>query len=395
MKSRPPATDWATDFDHLDPRWIENPYPIWDELRARCPIAHTDRFMGVYLPTRYEDVRAIAKDTDRFSSHRVVVLENMPPRGGAAPITTDPPKHQGAKAVLLPAFTPEAIQRHEPRTREICRELLDRVAGKPNCDAAIDYAQEIPVRLMAHMFGIPEADGAQFRTWIHELLELGITDPAVVQRATDEMTEYFRREADKRRARPGGDDLISYLLAARINGNPLSDNHFYGTLRLLLVAGIDTTWSAIGACLWHLATHDEDRRRLVAEPDLVPSAVEEFLRAYAPVTMAREIVKEAQIDGVAFKPGEMVLLSFPAANRDPAMFPDADRVVIDRAQNRHAAFGLGIHRCIGSNLARMEIRVALEEWLARIPQFTLDPGLPVTWSEGTVRGPRRVPIRIG
>jgi cytochrome P450 len=165
-------------------------------------------------------------------------------------------------------------------------------------------------------------------------------------------------------------------------------------LRLLLIAGIDTTWSAIGSCLWHLATHDDDRRRLVAEPGLLPTAVEEFLRAYAPVTMAREIAKETRIDGTVFKPGEMVLLSFPAANRDPAMFPDPDRVVIDRGANRHAAFGLGIHRCIGSNLARMEIRTALEEWLARIPEFRLAPDAVVTWSEGAVRGPRRVPVLL-
>src|SRR5262249_17242083 len=231
--------------------------------------------------------------------------------------------------------------------------------------------------------------GDRFRGWIHDLLERGITDDAVTQRATDEMTEYFSRQADKRRENPG-EDLISYLLGARINGNPLSHNHFFGTLRLLLVAGIDTTWRAIGACLWHLATHDDDRRRLVAEPDLLPTAVEEFLRAYSPVTMAREIAKETRINGTTFKPGEMVLLSFPAANRDPAVFPDADKVVIDRGENRHAAFGLGIHRCIGSNLARMEIRVALQEWLARIPDFRLAPNATVKWSEGTVRGPRRL-----
>jgi cytochrome P450 len=395
MSRRPPVIDWATDFDHLDPRWVENPYPIWDELRQKCPIAHTDRFMGVYLPTRYEDVRAVAYDTEHFSSHRVVVRETMPPRGGAPPITTDPPKHRGAKMVLLPAFTPDAIERHTPKTREICRELIDRLAGKPACDAAVDYAQEIPVRLMAHMLDIPARDGERFRAWIHDLLELGITDDAVAQRATDEMTEYFRGEAAKRRAAPPGDDLISHLLAARINGNPLSDNHFFGTLRLLLVAGIDTTWSAIGSCLWHLATHDRDRRRLVAEPELLPTAVEEFLRAYAPVTMAREVVKETRINGTTFKPGEMVLLSFPAANRDPDIFADADRVVIDRGENRHAAFGLGIHRCIGSNLARMEIRIALEQWLERIPEFCLDPAAAVTWSEGSVRGPRRVPVLIG
>jgi cytochrome P450 len=394
MNRRPPVADWATDFDHLDPRWVEDPFPIWDELRQKCPIAHTDRFMGVYLPTRYEDVRAVAYDTEHFSSHRVVVREGMPPPGGAPPITTDPPKHQGAKAVLLPAFTPEAVERHAPKTRVICRELLDRLAGKPACDAAVDYAQEIPVRVMAHMLGIPAQDGERFRAWIHQVLELSITDNEVLHRATEEMTEYFSGEAEKRRAAPG-DDLISHLLAARINGNPLSHNHFFGTLRLLLIAGIDTTWSAIGSCLWHLATHDDDRRRLVAEPDLLSTAVEEFLRAYAPVTMAREIVKETRIDGTTFKPGEMVLLSFPAANRDPAMFPDPDRVVIDRGANRHAAFGLGIHRCIGSNLARMEIRTALEEWLARFPGFRLAPDAVVTWSEGAVRGPRRVPVLLG
>jgi cytochrome P450 len=394
MRTRPPVTDWTSDFDHLDARWTADPYPIWEQLRRTCPIAHTRRFMGVYLPTRYEDVRAIAQDTEHFSSHRVVVRETPPPRGAAPPITTDPPKHHGAKMVLLPAFTPAAIARHEPRTREICRELIDGIAGKPGCDAALDYAQEIPVRVMAHMLGIPPADGDRFRTWIHEMLEAGIVDDAVLIRATDEMTEYFKHQAERRRAAPG-DDLISFLLAARIDGNPLSENHFFGTLRLLLVAGIDTTWSAIGACLWHLAGRADDRRRLAAEPELLPVAVEEFLRAYAPVTMAREIVKDTTIDGTRFKTGEMVLLSFPAANRDPAMFPDADRVVIDRAENRHAAFGLGIHRCVGSNLARMEIRAALDEWLKRIPEFTLDPAGEVTWSEGTVRGPRRLPILFG
>jgi len=208
------------------------------------------------------------------------------------------------------------------------------------------------------------------------------------------MTAFFAGEIAKRRAAPG-DDLISYLCGTRIDGEPLSDQHIDGTLRLLLIAGIDTTWSAIGSCLWHLATHSEDRQRLAAEPELMPGAVEELLRAYAPVTMARQVVKETQINGCAFKEGEMVLLSFPAANRDPAVFPDADRVVIDRTENRHAAFGLGIHRCVGSNLARLEITVALEEWLAAIPEFRLDPAAPVTWSEGTVRGPRRLPLLLG
>jgi len=394
MSNRPPATDWATDFDHLDPRWSENPYPIWDELRQSCPIAHTDRFMGAYFPSRYEDVRAIAYDTEHFSSRRVVVRETRQPLPPAPPITSDPPAHRPAKQVLLPAFTPEMISRHEPRTRDICRELIERIGDRGRCDGAVDYAQEIPVRVIAHMLGVPETDADQFRKWIREILEIGITDVGVLLRAQEAMIAYFGGKVAARRASPR-DDLIGYLINARVEDKPFSDQHIIGTLRLLMIAGIDTTWSAIGSCLWHLAQHAQDRRRLVAEPALMGAAVEEFLRAYAPVTMAREVVKETQIAGCTFKPGQMVLLSFPAANRDPAMFPDADRVMIDREQNRHAAFGLGIHRCIGSNLARMEIRVALSEWLARFPEFRLDPDAPVTWSVGTVRGPRRLPLLLG
>jgi cytochrome P450 len=166
-------------------------------------------------------------------------------------------------------------------------------------------------------------------------------------------------------------------------------------LRLLLVAGTDTTWSAIGSAIWHLATVPADRQRLVDEPELIPTAIEELLRAYAPVTMARQIVDDVAVGGCPMKRGEMVLLSFPAANRDPDKFVDADKVVIDRRENPHVAFGLGIHRCIGSNLARMEMRIAVEEWLRRMPDFRLDPSRTLTWSQGTVRGPRQLPIVFG
>jgi cytochrome P450 len=178
----------------------------------------------------------------------------------------------------------------------------------------------------------------------------------------------------------------------RVDGQPLAPEKVIGTLRLLMIAGIDTTWSAIGASLWHLAKNPQDAARLVADPSLMDTAVEELLRAYAPVTMAREVMKDVTINGCPMKPGAMVLLSFPAANRDPKMFPDADKVLLDRQENRHAAFGLGIHRCVGSNLARMELRVAIEEWLKRIPVFRLEDAASVTWSEGTVRGPRALRV---
>ena len=394
MSTRPPATDWATDWDHLDPHWVEDPYPIWSELRQTCPIAHTDRFGGVYLPTRYKDVRDIAYDTEHFSSRKIAVREKHPPNDrGAPPITSDPPRHRLARMVLLPPFTPDAVERLKPRAVAICNELIDAVIARGTCDAAVEYAQHIPVRVIAHMLGVPETDGDLFRGWINATLQEGITDDAAMVRALIEMTEYFRPYMNERRARPG-DDLISHLVQQRYpDGRHLTDNHVLGSVRLILVAGIDTTWSAIGAAIWHLARTPEDRRRLVAEPALMPTAIEELLRAYAPVTMAREVIAETEIGGCPFKPGQMVMLSFPAANRDPEMFPDADKVIIDRKENRHAAFGLGIHRCIGSNLARMELTVAVEELLKRVPEFSLDG--PVTWSEGTVRGPRSLPIRFG
>jgi hypothetical protein len=393
-RSHPPVKDWATDFDHRDPAWIENPFPIWGGLRGRCPVAHSERFQdGAYFPSRYAEVREIAYDSEHFSSRRVIVRENKVPLTPSPPITSDPPEHTPARKLLLPAFAPQAIARLEPRARALCRELLDAIGNTKTCDAAVDYAQHIPVRLIAHMLGVPEQDGDLFRRWIHLVLEVGISDESVIMPTLQEMAAYFAAEIKKRGAHRG-DDLISFLLDAKMEGQPLSGPHLQGTLRLLLIAGIDTTWSGIGASLWHLATHAEDRRRLVANPALMPTAIEEFLRAYAPVTMAREVVKETTVGGCAFKPGGQVLLSFPAANRDPAKFSQADQVLIDRAENPHAAFGLGRHRCIGSNLARLEMTVAIEEWLARFPEFRLAEGEKVTWSEGTVRGPRSLPFAL-
>jgi cytochrome P450 len=394
LPAHPPVTDWVHDFDHTDPRWTENPFPIWDELRTACPVVHTDRFQGCYLPTTYEAVRQIAHDTEHFSSRRVIVRDERPEiqRNAAPPITSDPPEHKPAKQLLLPPFTPDAVKKLEPRVRAICNELIDGFIADGGCDAAERYAKYIPVRAIAHMLGIPETDSDLFIRWIHQILELGIKDESQLGQAVQEMSAYFTAQIEQRKQHPT-DDLITQLMNARDKtGAPLDDTHVMGSLRLLLIAGIDTTWSAIGASLWHLAKTPADRKRLVAEPALMPTAIEELLRAYSPVTMAREVLKETVIEGCPVKPGNMVLLSFPAANRDPAVFPDADKVVLDRRENRHAAFGLGIHRCVGSNLARMEMTVAIEEWLKRIPEFRLDPAAAVRWSQGTVRGPRQLHV---
>jgi cytochrome P450 len=177
-----------------------------------------------------------------------------------------------------------------------------------------------------------------------------------------------------------------------VDGAAIEESVVLGMAALVLIAGVDTTWSAIGSSLWHLATHEDDRKRLVAEPELMPLAVEELLRAYSPVTMARLVTSDIEFKGCPMKTGDKLLMNFPAANRDPDVFEDADRVVLDRQHNRHVAFGSGIHRCAGSNLARMELRVALEEWLERIPEFRLVEGAELTWAGGQVRGPRVLPV---
>jgi cytochrome P450 len=394
-----PVTDYATDFSHVEPEWAADPYPILDDLRQRCPVAHTDRFGGGWLPTRYEDVAAVAYDTDSFSSRAIIMSNLRPPAdlapvGASPPISSDPPFHHDARKLLLPAFTKKAVSRLEPDTRAYCHQLIDALAGRDTVDAAAEYAQHIPVRVIADMLGFPREDAPQFREFIEDVLEgLNLDSEERIARV-QRLGDYLLAQVQDHLEHPR-DDLTTHLVNAELYGQKLDPFHVTGTMSLLLIAGIDTTWSAIGASLWHLARTPADRRRLAADPDLLPTAMEELLRMYAPVTMARLVKQDMSWRGVDMKADDWVLLSFPAANRDPAQFDRADEVVIDREVNRHAAFGLGIHRCVGSHLARMELRVALEVWMERIPEFSLVEGAPITWAPGQVRGPRALPLRIG
>ena len=411
---RAPVADWATDFDHTDPGWVADPYPIWDELRSSCPMAHSSRYGGIWLPVTHEYVTEIAYDHDRFTSRSVVATHRRPgpdappaPIGVAPPITSDPPFHAVVRKMLVPAFAPKAIDALEPFTRSLCRSLLDALDGSSEFDASAEYTQHIPVRVIVKFLGFPVSDAELFRHFIRRVMEDVDEPPEVREQVFADMDGYMDEQIADRRAHPR-DDITTFLTQATIGGAALSDAHIRGTMTLLMIAGIDTTWSAIGSALWHLATHPADRSRLSASASAgsasaanasagsaMDTAIEEFLRAYAPVTMARLVAKDCDFHGHALSEGEWVLLPFPAANRDPAVFPDASSVVIDRAENRHAAFGLGRHRCLGSNLARMELRVALEEWLARFPSFTLSAPEAVRWSAGQIRGPRRLPVLIG
>jgi len=401
MTHTAPVRDWATDFDVMDPQYLADPFSIWDQLRPTCPIAHTDRRKSSWMPLRYDDVTAIAHDVEHFSSLKVAVIpgdeDEDPPdfdgpnlEYGLPPISADPPLHTWTRRLLLPWFSHTRVESYIPLTRDLCGRLLDGFATAGWADAAADYAQQIPVRVIAYILGVPTDLSDTFTGWVRDVLEFA-DDADRRQRGAEGLLNFFLATLEERRKYPG-DDLLSELLQTEVDGKPVDDGIILGMAALVLIAGVDTTWSAIGSSLWHLATHPFDRQRLVSEPSLMPTAVEELLRAYAPVTMAREVTEDIEYGGCPMKAGDKVLMNFPAANRDPDAFEDPDLVLLDRAHNRHVAFGSGIHRCAGSNLARMELQVALSEWLARIPEFSLAEGKEITWAGGQVRGPRILPV---
>ncbi len=402
-----PVKDWTKDYDIFAQEYIKNPFPVWDGIRAgQCPVAHTERWGSSWMPTKYEDLFAIAQDIQHFSSRDVLVAPQGPPPEwdgeelpevlrdydvGAPPITSDPPVHTWARRLLLPPFSVRAIAKYEPETRELCASLIDGFIENGRADGAVDYAQQIPPRVIASMLGIPQEEAATFTEWVRGFLELGLTNTDLQSESARQIFSYLWERIQEHKENPN-DDLITYLLGATVDGEPVPEPHILGTCFLMLVAGIDTTWSSIGSAIWHLAENPQDRKFIIENPDKINTAVEELLRAYSPVTMARYVAEDYQYDGCKMSEGDRVLMNFPAANRDPSKFVDPDKVLLDREVNPHIAFGVGIHRCAGSNLARMEMRVSIEEWLKRIPDFRLEEPDAVTWAGGQVRGPRTMSV---
>jgi cytochrome P450 len=397
MTDTKPVQDWTTDYDIFDSGFVRDPYPTMAEVReSGCPVARTDRWGGSWMPTRYADVVAVAQEHDVFSSRQILVTPPPPQQFegaysaiAAPPISSDPPEHHWHRRLILPTFSPQSVAKYEDGARDLCNRLIDGFIADGQADAAGQYAQQIPVRVIATMLGVPLEMADEFTSWVRGVLEVGLTDPAVRLANRTKILEFFLGQVADRKANPREDDLITELLSATVDGEPVPETYVVGVCNLMLVAGIDTTWSAIGSSLWHLAQNPDDRRRLREEPDLWPTAIEELLRAYSPVTMARVVDHDTEFEGCPMKAGDRVLLAFPAANRDPRMFDRPDDVILDREHNRHVAFGSGIHRCAGSNLARLELRVALQTWLSRIPEFELVDPSAVTWAGGQVRGPRQ------
>lgn len=403
MTEMTPVDDWANDFEIFDPKYAADPTPVWADLRERCPIAHSDRHAGSYLPTKYADVQAIAKMPEQFSSSDplVVPLPEAMTRdkawekygANAPPISSDGAEHTWTRRLLLPHFSPPAVERHRAYTEDVCHRLIDGFIDNGYVDGATDYAQQVPPRVIAHLLGVDESRVEDFTYWVRAVLELGLTQPELRVKYRGVIREFFRETVAERRAHPGGTDLISALLnSTDPEGNPVDPEIVVGMANLQLVAGIDTTWSSIGSALFHLGTHPADLDRLRYDPDVWPLAIEEFLRFYSPVTMARKVSTPVHYGGIDFEPGDKVLMNFPGANHDPDVFDNPDTFILDRAHNRHVAFGAGIHRCAGSNLARLEMEVSLKAFVERVGEFVVETPRKVTWAGGQVRGPRILPI---
>jgi cytochrome P450 len=390
----PAVTDWVSDWDWLDDQWGENAIAIWNSVREQCPVATTERYGRAFMPVTMDAVSAVAHDTDHFSSIWVNVSRPDAPRSPAPPITSDPPDHHGHRRLLLPSFNPKKVAQMEEQLRTYCRRLITALDGAGTADAAEQYSQHIPVHGICHLTGLPEADADLFRDWIYRNFQLAPRDNAVRLQVIREMSAYVDEILKDRLVNPA-DDMLTMIARAEIDGQEVPWELKLGYIRLLIVAGIDTTWSAIGSGLWHFAQHPDQVARLVAAPDddlLWQTAMEEVLRYYAPVTMARKVIADTEVAGCPVHTGDQMLLTFPAANHDPAAFEAPEEFRIDRAHNRHVAFGLGIHRCIGSNLARLELTVALQEWLRAFPHYSLDTTKRTTWANGQVRGPRTIPV---
>lgn len=385
-------------YDIADPAYVADPFPFWAEAR-RCPVHSTDERGGSHLVIGYDAVMEAAHATPVLSSALGTAIfptleDRTDPGYPRSIISSDEPAHTPIRRTMLPTFAPNVVKEYEPITRGLCERYLDELGDRTAVDAAAEYAQRIPARVIGLILGVDESMTDTFLGWVRDILENVASNPQRRLEAGMEMQSYFKEQVADRRRNPT-DDLMTVLVNAKTDdGQPLADRDILGNLALLLIAGIDTTWSAIGASLWHLAQHPEQRAQLRAQPELWPQAVEELLRAYAPVTMGRMTLEDTEVAGCPIPAGQRVMLAFPAANRDPSAFSDPDVVDFERQANRHVAFGVGIHRCAGSNIARMELRVALQTWMDRFPDFSLRSDAATTWAGGQVRGPRSIPVTL-
>jgi cytochrome P450 len=331
-----------------------------------------------YLITRMADIRKSFQTPEVFSNTAVTPMDPNP-QFRWIPEMLDGREHTAWRQLTGPFFSPGAVAEWEPRVRKRFGEVLDTVAAKGSCEFVSEVALLFPNVIFMDLFGLPRDDAEQFQQWEVDILHKEFVTNEGQQRQMDAMIAvggYFANLIATRRASGDlGDDMLSQALNWKIDGQPIPDQDLLDFCLLMFMAGLDTVAAQLTYSFWHLATHDADRQALVADPDaVIPTAIEEFLRYYSFVTPGRKVMRDTEIAGCPIKAGQMVYLPLVSANRDPREFERADEVVIDRDVNRHIAFGAGPHRCLGAHLARQELRVAMEMWHERIPNYRLAPG---------------------
>ena len=393
----------AFDLRTIDAAFLDNPYPTYAALRQFDPVHRSPD--GSYFLTRYDDVMAVYRSR-AFSSDKKAEFK---PKYGDSPLyihhTTslvfnDPPLHTRVRKLLAPAFTPRALNVLEPRFAALVDGLLDAAEARGKIDLIEDFAAALPVEIIGDLLGVPRADRGPLRGW--SLAILGALEPVLSpqserrgNQAVAEFSSYLGDLIDQRRRDPRDDDVLSALIAGAVDGAPLSENELIQNCIFLLNAGHETTSNLIGNGVAALLDHPAERAKLRDNPELIETAVEEFLRFESSNQLGnRRASEDVKIGGKTLKLGSFITLCIGAANRDPAQFCDPDRLDIARTPNRHLAFGAGAHVCAGITLARMEGRIAIGRLLRRFPKLRRD-GPPQRGGRARFRGYLSYPLALG
>lgn len=387
--------DLASQLDQHSDFFRENVYDVYRELRGQCPMVHSEKWGGFWAFLDYQDVYDAEQNADIFSSASGKEVPGIEGSIPFIPIDYDPPLVQDYRRLALPFFSPGAAKALEPTFRGLATELIDDFIEAGEADIIGQLTTPLPARWILQMLGFDESRWPDWVDWIHTTVHDLAINPEKSGAAAAQIYASINAEIAKRRENGYGEDLLSLLMQGTVNGESLDDGQILGYGFLMLLGGMDTTSGLTGNALVRLEEQPELRERLIREPELLPKATEEFLRHDTPTQgLPRIVAKDSEFNGQKFSAGERVLLMFAAANRDPKVFEDPDRIDFDRVGNRHLAFGAGPHRCMGSNHARMMFQVMMSEILTRLPDYTISGEIERFADAGSVYAVRRLPIRF-
>jgi cytochrome P450 len=380
------------DLDPIPQVWQDDPFPFYAALREEHPV-HYVASRDLWVLSRYGDVKAAIKDPDTFISGAGIVPSGYRPERPTL-IVLDPPHHTRMRQAVSRAFTPRRVEALAPRIREIARQLAESLPREGEVDAFDAFTDPLPLYVIAELLGVDREQRRMFKRCGDAIVYSSGSDPQTLRRAQAELTEYLEGVFEARRRQPGA-DLISVLLASSSDAEALPEQDLLGLCFLLLVAGTETTTSALGNALLVLDRNLEARERLVADPSRIPSAVEEILRFDSPTHgLSRVLSRDVELHGQRIPAGARIHLLFAAANRDPRVFRRPGHFDVDRDPNQHLAFGFGIHFCLGASLARMELRMGLEEFLRSAPGYRVHHDGVERLRSDTNRGFARIPVTL-